>query len=63
MTMSRSPKLSQLYDPHCYELAEYFLADEPGMNIDDAKHHLAIEIQQVIEKEIEAMREIWPKEE
>lgn len=44
------------YDSRCYELAEIFLSDEPGLNNDAAKRALALEIQQCIEDEICFMR-------
>jgi hypothetical protein len=52
------------YDPLCYELAKHFLADElnPELRSDDAKTHLAMQIQQLIEDEIEFMREMFPDE-
>lgn len=52
------------FDPRCYELAEHFLADEPNPELrsDDAKTHLALQIQQCIEDEIEFMREMFPEE-
>lgn len=52
------------YDPRCYELAETFLADEPDLNNEQAKHSLALEIQQCIEDEIYFMRKratVWSK--
>jgi hypothetical protein len=52
------------FDPLCYELAEHFLADELKEELrgDDAKTHLALQIQQLIEDEIEFMREMFPEE-
>lgn len=44
------------YDQRCYDLAAAFLADEPALNNDRAKHALAIEIQNLIEDEILFMR-------
>ena len=51
-------------DPLCYELAAHFLADElkQEMRTDDAKTHLALQIQQYIEDEIEFMRDMFPEE-
>ena len=51
-------------DPLCYELAAHFLADEPNpeLRTDDAKTHLALQLQQYIEDEIEFMREMFPEQ-
>jgi hypothetical protein len=48
-------------DPLCYQLAKHFLADEthPELHTDDARTHLALQIQQCIEDEIETMREMF----
>lgn len=48
--------MAKTFDPKCFELAEHFLADEPGLNTEAAKTTLAIEIQQAIEGEIEFMK-------
>lgn len=55
--------MTKTCDPHCYELAATFLADEPNPELrsDDAKTHLALQIQQCIEDEIEFMREMFPE--
>ena len=45
------------YDVKCYELASSFLSDTSDLNHEKARHSLALEIQQVIEDEIEFMRE------
>jgi hypothetical protein len=37
------------YDPKSYDLAEFFLEDEPTLNTDANRHELAIEIQTAIE--------------
>jgi hypothetical protein len=37
------------YDPKSYDLAEFFLEDEPTLNTDANRHELAIEIQTTIE--------------
>jgi hypothetical protein len=52
------------FDPLCYELAEHFLADElkPELRTDDARTHLALQIQQCIDDEIEFMREMFPEQ-
>lgn len=50
------------YDRAVYDLAAYFLADEPKLNTDAAKITLAIEIQQCIEGEIEFMRSMLETE-
>jgi len=52
---------AKTYDPKCYELAEMFLSDEPGLNTDAARITLACEIQQCIENEIEFMRSVMEK--
>lgn len=44
------------YDSRCWDLAEVFLQDEPGLNTEVAKHQLACEIQDTIENEITFMR-------
>lgn len=49
------------FDPKCWELAEHFLQDEPGLNTEAAKTTLAAEIQQAIENEIEFMRHTMEK--
>ena len=56
--------MTTTFDPLCYELASHFLADElnPELRTDDAKTHLALQIQQCIEDEIEFMREMFPEE-
>lgn len=48
--------MAKTFDSKCYELAEYFLQDEPSLNTEAAKTTLAAEIQQCIENEIEFMR-------
>lgn len=45
------------FDPKCYDLAEAFLQDEPLLNTDARRSHLAQVIQSVIEEEIADMRE------
>ena len=45
------------YDPRCYDLAEIFLEDEPNLNAEEYKKHLAGVIQEAIEGEIEWMRD------
>jgi hypothetical protein len=52
------------FDPLCYKLACHFLADElkPELRSDDAKTHLALQIQQCIDDEIEFMREMFPEQ-
>ena len=50
-------------EPRCYDLAEYFLADEPGLNTEEAREHVALQIQHCIDSEIEFMREMFPKHE
>jgi len=45
------------YDAKSYELAEYFLQDEPELNNEKAKHSLALNIQQTVEDEIYFMRQ------
>lgn len=54
--------MAKTYDPNCYELAESFLSDEPGLNTDAARITLAIEIQQCIEREIDFMRNVMGTE-
>ena len=48
------------YDSKCWDLAEAFLRDEEDLNTRDAKHALALEIQQCIEDEIYFMRNGFP---
>lgn len=43
-------------DPKVYELAELFLADEPGLNTEAAKITLAYAIQKAIDEELYFMR-------
>lgn len=40
--------MAKTFDPKCFELAEHFLADEPGA-IDEDRAELAAEIQDCIE--------------
>jgi hypothetical protein len=45
------------YDSKCYDLAEFFLEDEPaGMNTEPARRALAIEVQETIESFIALLR-------
>ena len=53
--------MSRTFDPKCYELAEYFLSDEPGLNTEAARTTLAAEIQYCIESEIQFMRRSMEK--
>jgi hypothetical protein len=45
------------YDSRCYDLAEVFLEDEPNLNTDQHKVHLAAFIQEAVESEIQWMRD------
>lgn len=44
--------MAKTYDSKSYELAEYFLADEPGAT-DADRHELAVDIQTAIEDFLE----------
>ncbi len=37
------------YDCKCFDLAEFFLEDEPGLNTEANRRALAIEVQEAIE--------------
>ncbi len=47
--------MANTFDQKCFELAEAFLADHPGIRTEAAKITLAQQIQQTIEDEIEFM--------
>jgi hypothetical protein len=56
--------MTETCDPRCYELACHFLACEPNPELrsDDAKIHLAMQIQQCIWDEIEAVQAMFPEQ-
>jgi len=47
MHTTKEPRIS--YDSRCYDLAEIFLSDEPGMNTPHHAHEMAQDIQIAIE--------------
>jgi hypothetical protein len=53
--------MTKTFDVKSYELAEYFLSDEPGLNTEAAKITLAREIQWAVECEIQFMRAMMEK--
>lgn len=53
--------MAKTFDEKCFELAEHFLQDEPGLNTEAAKTTLALAIQQAVEDEIEFMRAMMEK--
>jgi hypothetical protein len=44
------------FDEKCYELAKYFLEDDPLLDTEENRRILAQAIQDEIEQDIEAMR-------
>jgi hypothetical protein len=48
--------MADTYDTKCYELAEAFLSDEPGLDTGKNIDQLAKDIQQVIEDFIESAK-------
>lgn len=48
-------------DPKVYDLAKFYLSDEPGLDTPAARDTLADAIQQCIEDEIEFMRAVMEK--
>lgn len=53
--------MANTFDPKAYELAAYFLQDEPELNTEAARTTLAAEIQYCIECEIRFMRRAMEK--
>jgi len=53
--------MTKTFDEKCFELAEHFLQDEPGLNTEAAKTTLAAEIQWAVECEIHFMRSMVEK--
>lgn len=53
--------MATTFDTKCFELAEHFLSDHPGIRSEAAKITMAQQIQQTIEDEIEFMYAIAEK--
>lgn len=53
--------MAKTFDEKCFELAKYFLQDEPRLNTPAACTTLAQTIQQAVEDEIEFMKSTMEK--